>query len=108
LSSRGKVVIRSSSHPPGSDSPITDPPPIDEAVVDDAQRTKKTTPAERPRKRRKVQAEQLAREQAVARGESRQAASEARAVSASSENARLRWLLAAIVLGLAALYWFAR
>ena len=108
LSSRGKVVIRSSSHPPGSDSPITDPPPIDEAVVGDAQRAKKTTPAERPRKRRKVQAEQLAREQAVARGESRQAASEARDVAASSENARLRWLLVAIALGLAALYWFAR
>ena len=108
LSSRGKVVIRSSSHPPGSDSPITDPPPIDEAVVGDGQRAKKTTPAERPRKRRKVQAEQLAREQAVARGESRQAASEARDVAASSENARLRWLLVAIALGLAALYWFAR
>jgi hypothetical protein len=108
LSSRGKVVIRSSSHPPGSDSPITDPPPVDEALVGDALRTKKSTPAERPRKRRKVQAEQLAREQASARGESRQRTNEAHDVAASAENARLRWLLAAIALGLAALYWFVR
>ncbi len=71
-SSRGRIVIRSSSHPP--EAPLTHPPldardhsgaralplPADPAEGEEA-RSKKATPAERPRRRREVQARALER-----------------------------------------------
>ena len=51
ISSRGKVVIRSSSHPPG-DAPRASEPPVQSTPP--AGRVKRDTPAERPRKRREA------------------------------------------------------
>jgi hypothetical protein len=98
LSSRGKVVIRSSSHPPGSDLPITDPPPAEMLAIAEALREKKDTPAEGPRGRRKVQAKRIFAERAAdAAREAEDAAaraSEARELArARSSDARLWWLV---------------
>jgi hypothetical protein len=108
LSSRGKVVIRSSSHPPGSDSPITDPPPLEQSLLGDALRQKKDTPAERPRKRRKVQAEQLAREQAAAEASVRGERSSVAARQRAAENRRLWWVLAGLAVAAGSIYWLTR
>lgn len=110
LSSRGKVVIRSSSHPPGTELPITDPPPDPGAA--DALRAKKDTPAERPRKRRKVQAERMAAEAAArehaATAPSRAAAERERIeAEGKRENARLLWTLLALALIVAAVHYLA-
>jgi len=63
ISSRGKVVIRSSSHPPGVSEPLSGPPgavpDAEAAAVDPGQRSKRTTPAERPRGRRAARAHML-------------------------------------------------
>src|SRR6185503_17282432 len=78
LSSRGKIVVRSSSHPPGSDLPITDPPPPEMLAISEALREKKDTPAEGPRGRRKVQAKRISDElAAVAAREAAEAAARA-------------------------------
>lgn len=108
LSSRGKVVIRSSSHPPGADTPITDPPPIDASVVADVLRQKKDTPAERPRKRRKVQAEQLAREQAAADAAERGQRMSEVASQRAAEDRRLWWVLAGLAVAAGTIYWLTR
>jgi hypothetical protein len=50
LSSRGKVVVRSSSHPPGEAPAYSDPPPTSSTPPQG--RAKRDTPAERPRGRR--------------------------------------------------------
>jgi hypothetical protein len=104
LSSRGKVVIRSSSHPPGAETPITDPPPQGEGALGDPQRAKKDTPAERPRKRRKVQAEQLAREQAEADAAVRGQRSSEIAAQRAAEDRRLWWVLVGLGVAAGAVY----
>jgi hypothetical protein len=97
VSSRGKVVIRSSSHPPGSDLPITDPPPAEMLAIAEALREKKDTPAEGPRGRRKVQAKRISEELAAeAAREAEEAAARARRerelARARSSDTRL-WLI---------------
>jgi hypothetical protein len=54
LSSRGNVVIRSSSHPPGT-RPPTSSAPAEPGSTPPAGRPKRNTPAQRPRGRRAVQ-----------------------------------------------------
>ena len=112
LSSRGKIVVRSSSHPPGSDIPITDPPP-EVLAISDALREKKDTPAEGPRGRRKVQAKRLSDELAAVAV--REAAEAAARASESRELARLRsqdtrlwWVMIGLGVLVIALYLFAR
>lgn len=113
LSSRGKVVVRSSSHPPGADFPITDPPP-EVGMIADALREKKDTPAERPRKRKKVQADRLAAEVAarvaaeLAPIRAREEA-EARALAEQQRERRRLWLvMIGLALIVAAIQWLAR
>jgi hypothetical protein len=110
LSSRGKVVIRSSSHPPGAETPITDPPPVVfvDGVLGDALRQKKDTPAERPRKRRKVHAEQLAREQAAADAAERGQRQSEIAHQRAAEDRRLWWVLAGLAVAAGSIYWLTR
>lgn len=67
-SSRGRIVIRSSSHPPVERPAVTDDlsgelsgaKRLPAADADPTPRTKRDTPAERPRRRRQVRAAQLA------------------------------------------------
>jgi hypothetical protein len=73
-SPRGRIIIRSSSHPPvGERGDARDvsgaralpeseraPAPADDRGEDPEARSKRSTPAERPRRRRKVQAERAA------------------------------------------------
>lgn len=75
-SPRGRIIIRSSSHPPGGERagdardvsgaralPASDrAPAVDDRDEGAEARSKRSTPAERPRRRRKVQAEQDARQ----------------------------------------------
>jgi hypothetical protein len=113
LSSRGKVVIRSSSHPPGSDLPITDPPPAEMLAIAEALREKKDTPAEGPRGRRKVQAKRISDElAAVAAREAEDAAARARQARglarARSRDTRLWWTVIGLGALAALLHWLAR
>jgi hypothetical protein len=114
LSSRGKVVVRSSSHPPGADIPITDPPPPEMAMIAEALREKKDTPAERPRKRKKIQADRLAAEVAarvaaeLAPIRAREEA-EARALAQQRRETRRLWLVMIALASIAAaIHWLAR
>jgi hypothetical protein len=52
ISRRGRIVLRSSSHPPGETPPYSDPPDSSPPTV----RFKRDTPAERPRGRRAARA----------------------------------------------------
>lgn len=52
ISSRGRIVVRSSSHPPGDTTPYSEPPASTPPLV----RAKRDTPAERPRGRRAARA----------------------------------------------------
>jgi hypothetical protein len=52
ISSRGRIVVRSSSHPPGDKTPYSEPPDS----TPPAARAKRDTPAERPRGRRAARA----------------------------------------------------
>ena len=113
LSSRGKVVIRSSSHPPGSDLPITDPPPAEMLAIAEALREKKDTPAEGPRGRRKVQAKRISDElAAVAAREAEEAAARAREARnqarARSSDARLWWTVIGLGVLAALIHWLGR
>lgn len=62
ISVRGRIVIRSSSHPPGAGQALVDDPTgvqfVDAPSSSEASepRSNKSTPAERPRRRRQVQA----------------------------------------------------
>jgi hypothetical protein len=109
LSSRGKVVIRSSSHPPGSELPITDPPPAEMLAIAEALREKKDTPGERPRGRRKVQAKLLSEERAaVAARDAEEAALRSEAARERARGARLWWVVAALLALVTALHFLAR
>ena len=58
ISSRGKIVLRSSSHPPGEAPSYSDPPVVLLDSTPPAGRSKRDTPAERPRPRRAARAQQ--------------------------------------------------
>lgn len=113
LSSRGKIVIRSSSHPPGAELPLSDPPPDEIKAIVDALREKKDTPAEGRRGRRKVQAKRISAQlAAVAVRESAGAklrASEAREVARMrSQDTRLWWTVFGLGVIVALLVWASR
>lgn len=55
ISSRGRIVVRSSSHPPGETPPYSEPPLVI-TVTPPSGREKRDTPAERPRGRRAARA----------------------------------------------------
>jgi hypothetical protein len=62
-STSGRIIIRSSSHPPTADSSSTPTDTSGAHLLPDGEkepRVKRDTPAERPRRRRKVMAEQAA------------------------------------------------
>ena len=113
LSSRGKVIIRSSSHPPGAQPPTSDPPSAEMMAIVEALREKKDTPAEGRRGRRKVQAKRIsARLAAVAEREAEDAklrASEARELKRLRSQDKRLWLTV-IALGAVAtlIHWLAR
>jgi hypothetical protein len=113
ISSRGKVVVRSSSHPPGAEYPITDPPPAEMQAIADALREKKDTPAEGPRGRRKVQAKRISEElAAVAAREAEDAAIRAREARerarARTSDRRLFWTVFALSVLVVLIHLFAR
>lgn len=62
LSSRGRIVVRSSSHPPGETPPYSNPPP---ESTPPSGRAKRDTPAERPRGRRAARAMSTSADAAV-------------------------------------------
>ena len=109
FSSRGKLVIRSSSHPPGADLPITDPPPAEMLAIAEALREKKDTPAEGPRGRRKVQAKRISAQRERDAAEASLRASEARELERLRTQDRRLWVAVAVLLAAAAaIHFYAR
>ena len=113
LSSRGKIIIRSSSHPPGAELPLSDPPPDEMNAIAEALREKKDTPAEGRRGRRKVQAKRISAQlDGVVMRESESArlrAREAREVARMrSQDTRLWWTVAGLGVVVALLVWASR